>query len=93
MDGFYVNSIPIYWGSSTVDLDFNERSFIDAGRFNTIEDLIRTIIRIDNDDNLYNSIISEPKFKHNMPPSPMIYDNFLNWFDAIVYNKIYKRNI
>lgn len=93
MDGFYVNSIPIYWGSATVDLDFNERSFIDAGRFNSIQELIQSIVRIDNDDGLYNDMIAQPKFRHNMPPSEMVYDNFLNWFDAIVYNKIYKRDI
>lgn len=93
MDGFYVNSIPIYWGSATVDLDFNERSFIDAGRFNSIQELIQTIVRIDNDDGLYNDMIAQPKFRHNMTPSAMVYDNFLNWFDAIVYNKIYKRDI
>jgi hypothetical protein len=92
MDGFYVNSIQIYWGSATVDLDFNENSFINAGKFNTIKDLIDEIIRIDNDDQLYYNIISQTKFKHNIPPSCMIYDNFLNWFDAIVYNKLYVRN-
>jgi hypothetical protein len=92
MDAFYVNSIPIYWGSSTVDIDFNEKSFINAGNFNTVQDVINEIIKIDNDSNLYYDMITQSKFKHNIMPSCMIYDNFLNWFDSIVYNKIHMRN-
>jgi hypothetical protein len=91
MDAFYVNSIPIYWGSETIDLDFNEKSFINAANFSSVQDLIDEIIRIDNNDELYNNIISQPKFKHNITPSCMIYDNFLNWFDAVVYNKLHMR--
>jgi hypothetical protein len=91
MDAFYVNSIPIYWGSATVDLDFNENSFINAGNFNSVNDLIQFIIKVDNDNDLYNTIISQPKFKYGIPPSFTYYDNFLNWFDAVVYNKILSR--
>ena len=91
MDAFYVNSIPIYWGSATVDLDFNENSFINAANFSSVEALINEIIRIDNDNELYNSIISQPKFKHNIVPSCMNYNNFLNWFDAVVYNRLHMR--
>jgi hypothetical protein len=91
MDAFYVNSIPIYWGSATVDLDFNENSFIDAGKFSNAKELIDRIISIDNNDEMYYNITSQPKFKHNIAPSCMIYDNFLNWFDAIVFNKLYMR--
>ena len=91
MDGFYVNSVPIYWGSATVDLDFNPESFINAGNFDSLESFIDHVIKIDNDDNLYNDMISQPKLKYGIPPSCMIYDNFLNWFDAVVYNKIYAR--
>lgn len=92
MDGFYVNSVPIYWGSSTVDSDFNEASFINAGNFDSLQLFIDHIIKIDNNDALYNSMISQPKFKHNLLPSYMNYNNFLNWFDAIVYNKIHIRS-
>ena len=56
-----------------------------------MESFINYVIKIDNDDTLYNNMISQPKLKHGLPPSCMIYDNFLNWFDAIVYNRIYMR--
>ena len=91
MDGFYVNSIPIYWGSATVDLDFNEDAFINAGKFHSIQSVIDHIIKIDNDDALYNNMISQTKFKYGICPPSMIYDNFLNWFDATVYNRINMR--
>ena len=55
-------------------------------------DLSKTGIKVDNDDNLYNDMIAQPKLKHNIAPSCLVYDNFLNWFDAIVYNKIYRRS-
>lgn len=91
MDAFYVNSVPIYWGSSTIDLDFNEKSFINANNFKTIKELIDYIIWLDNNIEEYNKIRFEPKFKHKIIPTCMRYDYFLNWFDSIVYNKKFMR--
>lgn len=91
VDGFYVNSIPIYWGSQTVGSDFNEASFVNCHNYKTFGDVIERIIQLDNNDEMYYNVTSQPKFRYNMPPLPLLYQNYLNWFDAVVYNRIYAR--
>ncbi|MEY2924118.1 MAG: hypothetical protein RLZZ337_666 [Bacteroidota bacterium] len=91
MDAFYVNAVPIYWGDPTINTHFNEKSFINAHLFTEVNELINYIIKVDEDTSLYNSIVCQPKLKDNIIPSCMIYDNFLNWFDTIVYNKLHSR--
>ena len=91
MDGFYVNSIPIYWGSQTVDIDFNPKSFINCHDYENMGRVIDRIIEVDNNDDLYYNYVSQPKFRHNLPPKEMMYDNFLNWFESVVYEKRFAR--
>ncbi len=55
-----VNSLPIYWGNPKVELDFNKHSFICVADFNTIDESIEEIIRLDNDDNAYLEKLSQP---------------------------------
>ncbi len=55
-----VKSIPIYWGAPNVSDYFNPKCFIDVTRFDTFDDAIKEIIRIDNDDELYNTYFEEP---------------------------------
>jgi len=91
MHAFYANTIPIYWGNELISADFNKDSFIDAHSFKSFDDAIEYVMRVDSDEDLYQRYIDAPKFNAGIPPSYMILDNFLNWFDAIVYNKILKR--
>lgn len=88
LHGFYGNTIPIYWGSKTIVKDFNPGSFINYFDYENEDALIDIILKIDSDDSLYNRIVNSPKFLYNMPTEQiLITSNFLNWFDAIVYNK------
>lgn len=91
LHGFYGNTIPIYWGSRTIVKDFNPSSFINYFDYENEESLIDTILKIDSNDNLYDKIINTPKFLYNIPNEYVIVNNFLNWFDAIVYEKRYSR--
>lgn len=88
LDAFYAGSIPIYWGSQTVDLDFNPNAFINVNNYRSYDDVIEDIIKIDSDDVLYNQIIRQPKFKYNVPPNYFFFDNLLNWFDAAINRKL-----
>lgn len=63
-----VNSIPIYFGHKAVNRDFNTRSFINSGDFNTMKELIDYIIKVDKDDKLYGQILKEPWYKDNKVP-------------------------
>jgi len=60
-----VNSIPIYFGHKDVDKDFNTKSFINYNDFKNMKDFIKHIIKVDNDDNLYEEYLKQPWYKNN----------------------------
>jgi hypothetical protein len=66
VDAFYSDTIPIYYGSDTITDIFNEKAFINVSSFDSFEDAIKRIIEIDQDDELYLSMLREPIFtRHN----------------------------
>lgn len=91
LHGFYGNTIPIYWGSKTIANDFNPGSYLNYFDFRNEDELIQKIMEIDSNDDLYNRIVNTPKFLYNIPNECVILNNFLNWFDAVVYEKRYSR--
>lgn len=60
-----VNSIPIYFGHSEVKRDFNTKSFLNYHDFKNMKEFIEYIIKVDNDDKLYEEILREPWYKNN----------------------------
>jgi len=63
-----VNSIPIYLGHKDVDKEFNTKSFINYNDFKNMKEFIEYIIKVDNDDKLYEKILNEPWYKDNRLP-------------------------
>lgn len=77
---FSVHSIPIYWGNPDIALDFNTKSFINYWDFNNLDDMIDYVIKVDNDDELYYSILREPIFEGGKVPerfTPEYFERFL----------------
>lgn len=60
-----VNSIPIYFGHKDIEKDFNTKSFINYSDFDNMEDFIKRIIKVDNDDKLYEEYLKQPWYKNN----------------------------
>ena len=58
-----VNSIPIYFGNKKVGRDINPKSFINASDFKNVNEVIKHVIKVDNDDELYRRYLEEPFFK------------------------------
>lgn len=92
LHAFYAGTVPIYWGSRTATIDFNPLAFINVHNFASFDEAIEYVLKVDADEDLYNAIVQQPKFLYNIPPSYYFIDNFLNWFDAIVYKKIHSRD-
>ncbi len=63
-----VNSIPIYFGHEDVSKEFNTKSFINYNDFKSMKEFINFIIKVDNDDSLYEKILNEPRYKDNKIP-------------------------
>lgn len=88
LHAFYAGAIPIYYGSPTIARDFNENTFVDVGWLGP-QRAIDKIKEIDNNCQLYEAMLRAPKTLYNIPNDCMIYQNLLNWFDAVVYPKKY----
>lgn len=80
----FTNTIPIYWGDPLVGSDFNENSFINVHKFSSDEDVIEYIKEVDNNDELYKSILNEPWFKNNQIPEFVKPENVLSFFEKII---------
>jgi len=79
------NTIPIYFGNDRVlDDGFNPKSFINCHDFNSIEEVVEEIIKIDNDDNLYESMINEPIFVDNKLPDYFNEDYIFDFLEKII---------
>lgn len=87
LHAFYARTIPIYWGNPNVGIDFNRDAFIDVSRYGSTEEVIKHILYLDEHENAYNDMVNQPPFMYNIPTPVTQLDNFLNWFDAIVYKK------
>lgn len=55
-----VNSIPVYWGNPSVNLDFNEESFVWLRDKKGVKELIDYIVFLDTDDEAYLNLLSKP---------------------------------
>lgn len=54
------NTIPIYWGNPYVGELYNTKSFINAMDYSSMDDLIRYIAEVDQNDDLWCEIMSQP---------------------------------
>jgi alpha(1,3/1,4) fucosyltransferase len=54
------NSLPIYWGNPKVGEEFNTRSFLNCHDYQSFEEVIDEIIRLDQDDGRYIARMKEP---------------------------------
>lgn len=70
--------IPIYWSDENMSKDFNSNGFINLSSFNNdVRSLVDYIIKVDQDDELYQKIRKEKLFNDLQDPRKLI-DNILN---------------
>lgn len=70
-DAFLNRSIPIYYGDPTVGKTFNTKAFINVYDYPSIEDAVKKVIEIDNDDDLYIEMLTQDKYIINNYESNM----------------------
>ena len=78
-----VNSVPVYWGNPTPETDFNMDSFICANGL-TDEEVCDRIRQVDEDDELYNHMKSQPWFKDNKFPACVKLKNVAKKIESIL---------
>lgn len=85
-NAFQVKTMPIYWGSATVNRDFNPKAFINAsdpGDFNKLVDYIKHLDSSASKQE-YLDIIEQPAFKNNIPNEFTDMNNLCNWWERFV---------
>jgi len=80
------NTIPIYFGNPLVGLEYNTKSFVNVSDYDKIEDLVKRIKEIDNNDQLYCDIMSQPwrtreQIDNCNARIEKYFDEFFNIFD------------
>lgn len=60
MTSLQAHTVPIYWGNPDVESEYNEKAFINANKFKTLDDLVDYIKRIDQSEEFWCEFICEP---------------------------------
>lgn len=63
IQSFAAKTVPIYWGNPAIGKEFNTKSFINCHDYNSFSDVIKRVIEIDNDDELYLNILKAPIYE------------------------------
>jgi hypothetical protein len=88
MDAFYAKTIPIYWGSPTIEIDFNPDAFLNWHDYLDDDLFIKRIIELDTNDELYYDMINQPPFRNNKKNKFMDMNRLLDWFENNVVGRI-----
>lgn len=81
-----VKTMPIYWGSATVDRDFNIKAFINAADHGDFNKLVNYIQHLDSPAGKkeYLDIIERPAFRNNIPNEFTDMNNLCDWWENFV---------
>jgi len=91
-NAFEAKTIPIYFGDETVSDEFNTASFINCHEYGSFKDILRRIIEIDHDDNLFMKMMRTPALL--VKPDDIIQrrNEFLYHIIDQPYEKAFRRN-
>jgi hypothetical protein len=83
-------TVPIYWGSPTIALDFNPKAFLSWHDYQDDDLFLQAIKRIDQDEDAYREMYMQPMYADNKPNKFMDLDKFVYWFRKNVYKGVIK---
>ena len=82
-------TVPIYWGSPTIECDFNTKAFLNWHDYQDDDAFIEAIKNIDDNPDLYEEMYLQPMFADYQRVNKYFdKDRFLNWFDRNVYKGV-----
>lgn len=80
---FAAQTIPIYWGDPEVCKVFNPKAFIFVNDYESLEAVVERVKQIDQNDELYESILKEPVF---INPAESSWDYQMERLKDFLYN-------
>lgn len=85
-DAAAADAIPIYWGDPDVGNILNPKAFINCHEYDSLQDIVARVRKIDQDPGLYRAILAEPWFPDGVEPEcfrhETIRDFLINIFDG-----------
>ena len=63
IDAYTAGTVPIYWGDSTVGLDFNTSAFVNCHDYPRFEDVVERIIELDRVEEAFMQVYQAPFFR------------------------------
>ncbi len=73
-------SIPIYWGDTDIEEDFNPDCLINVHRFSSFHDVVAEVKRIDQDDVLWEKYVTAPIFSQDRLPDRLSDEALADFF-------------
>ena len=61
-DAFRNHSVPIYYGDPNVGAVFNGKAFVNCHDYRSIDDAVKKVIELDNDDDQYTEMLCQPRY-------------------------------
>lgn len=80
-------TIPIYWGDPGIKEQFNPKAFIDVSDFESIDDAIRYISEVNEDQELWQAMLLEPSLPENSSIPAMMEDAYLLDFFSNIFDQ------
>lgn len=90
MHAFIANTIPIYWGNPDISKDFNDRAFINCHDYENFNEVVERVKEIDQNKELYLSILAEPPFPEKKIPEQFREEKLLNFISSILEKDLEK---
>lgn len=89
-EAYMGGAVPIYWGSTTIECDFNPKAFINWHDYQDDDAFMKAIIEVDQTPELYEEMYLQPLFNNWREPynKYMDMDRFRLWFKKNVYKGV-----
>ena len=95
VQAFAANCIPIYWGDPEIGRVFNKKAFVNVQDYPSVDEVVRKVIEIDNDDQLYYEMLQEPALVdvvYSKESQLQILKSFLSSIFLTPFEKAKRRN-
>ena len=95
LHAFASQSVPIYYGDPTISKEFNSKAFINCHDYDSFEDVLEVVKKLDANDSLYLEMLKQPAFieeNHVQNRRAKFADFLYNIFEQ-EYQKAFRRPV